>query len=222
MLKKLASLVAAVALTGSAFAGATYGFTGITNNNPGDVAIGEAQFSVELIEKASNVVEFYFTNAGPAATSMVQLYWEDHAGVLSSLNSWSTTTPKPAPDPYGVDFGGGSASPGHLPGSNPFINDYSIQAANAGGKSKNGVGIGENVSIFFSFLGSYADLLEAMNTGELVVGVHAQAFTSGGSESFVTGPKDTPPPPTGVPSPTAALAGVALMGLLASRRGRRS
>ncbi|MFK7790926.1 MAG: hypothetical protein AB8C95_15720 [Phycisphaeraceae bacterium] len=225
MLKKITSFVAAVAFTSAASAGASYGFVNITGNNAGDAAIGEAQFCVELIERKGGqeqqggLVEFLFTNTGSDDASLVQIYWEDSNDLLSSIAGWDTTTPyTPAPN-YGVEFGGGSASPGHLPGSNPKINDFSIQAENKGGKSKNGVGAGENVSVYFSYSGSYIALLEAMDSGDLIVGTHAQAFASGGSESFISGPKGTPP--TGVPSPTAALAGVGLLGLLAARRRRR-
>ena len=150
---------------------------------------------------------------------MVQLYWEDTTNVLNALLGWDTNTPSKATPNYGVDFSGGNANPSHLPGSNPFINDYSIQAKSQGGKSKNGVGAGEDVSVYFSYFGSYIDLIEAMDNGDLIVGTHAQAYTSGGSESFVSVPKGTPP--TGVPSPTAAIAGLGLMGLLVSRRRRR-
>ena len=222
MLKKITSFVAAVTFASVASAGATYGFTGITNNNAGDTAIGEAQLSVELI-MSSGQVEFLFKNAGPDASSMVQLYWEDKTGVLSSLSNWSTTTP------VGVNFDGGSAKPGHLPGSNPKIDDFSIQAYSPKGKPKdelvvkgkapNGVGPNEDVSIFFSYTNDYSDVLEAIDNGDLVIGVHVQAFKSGGSESFVTG--GTPTPPTGIPSPTAAIAGLGLMSLLVSRRRRR-
>ena len=81
------------------------------------------------------------------------------------------------------------------------------------------MGTGEDVAVFFSFAGSYTALLEAMDSGDIKVGIHAQAFASGGSESFVSTPHT---PPTGVPSPTAALAGMGLLGLIASRRRRRS
>ena len=220
MLKQLTTYAFAVTCSASVYAGCTFGFANITNNNAGDAAIGEAQFCVELIDKGDSTVEFYFTNSGPDASSMVQLYWEDNANVLSSLDSWSTTTPPTGTDPFGVDFGGGDAKPGHLPGVSPptDFDDYSIQA-NTPGKSQNGVGAGENVSIFFSFLGDFAALCEAMESGDLQVGIHAQAYDSGGSESFVSVPKGDPPP--GVPSPTAAIAGLALIGLTVSRRRRK-
>ena len=93
MLKQFTTFVAAVACTSIASAGASYGFSSITNNNAGDAAIGEAQFCVELIQGDKNTVQFYFTNTGPDPVSMVQLYWEDKNNVLSNLFNWSTTTP---------------------------------------------------------------------------------------------------------------------------------
>ena len=214
MLKQLTSLAAAVAFATTASAGASYGFMNITNNNAGDAAIGEAQFVVDVIDAGLGSVEFLFTNSGPYASSMVQLYWDDTTSVLSSLDSWSTTTPG------GVDYSGGSANPSNLPGGNPigFSADFSIEPKNQGGKSTNGVGVNEDVSIFFS--GTYLDIVEAIDNGELVVGLHAQAFRSGGSESFVTGGTPDPPTTTGVPSPTAGLAGLGLLGLMVSRRRR--
>lgn len=209
MLKQITSALAAVAITSTASAGASYAFTNITGNNAGDAAIGEAQFSVELIEESAGFVRFKFSNTGPEASSLVQLYWEDPTNVLDSLQSWQSTS-------AGVDFSGGSANPGHLPGSNPKIDDFSIQAASQGGKSTNGVGVGESVIIRFTYADNYFDVVQAVEAGELVIGTHAQAFASGGSESFVTGT----PPTTAIPSPTAALAGLGLLGLLAARRRR--
>jgi hypothetical protein len=208
MLKQITSFVAAITFSASAFAGATYGFTSITNNNPGDAAIGEAQFSLEVID-GGGLVEFKFGNSGPDAVVMTNLYWDDDTNVLTSLDSYSPVT-------AGVDYSGGSATPGHLPGAAPSdFQDFSIQPKNP--KPQKGLSPGENVSIFFTATASYLDVIEAMNAGDLTVGVRAQSFRSGGSEGFVT--KGTPP--TGVPSPSAALAGLGLMGLLVSRRGRR-
>lgn len=211
MFKKITSFVAAVAFASAASAGATFGFTNITGNNAGDAAIGEAQFSVTVIEESAGFVQFKFMNSGPEDSSLVQLYWEDTTNLLSSITGWSTTS-------SGVDFSGGSAKPGHLPGSSPKINDFSIQAASKGGKSKNGVGAGEDVTVRFTsdVDNYYSKVVEAIESGELIIGTHAQAFVSGGSESFITGT-----PHTAVPSPTAALAGLGLLGLIAARRRRR-
>lgn len=210
MLKQITSFAVAITFSASAFAGATYSFTSITNNNAGDAAIGEAQFSLEVIDGGA-LVEFLFGNSGPDAVVMTNLYWDDDANALNSLNSYSAPT-------AGVDYSGGSATPGHLPGASPSdFQDFSIEPNNP--KPQKGLSPGENVSIFFTATTSYLDVIEALNSGDLTVGVRAQSFTSGGSEGFVT--NGTPTPPTGIPSPSAALAGLGLMGLLVSRRRRR-
>lgn len=218
MIKHCSAFVVAGALAASTFAGETYYFGAVTNNNAVDVAIGEGQFSVEVKDAGPGSVEFLFMNAGPDAASMVQLYWDDAGGVLSSLTGWSTTTPTKSTPNYGADFSGGSANPGHLPGASPSdFTDFSIQAQSQKGKSKNGVGAGENVSVAFGYSGSYQGILDAMDSGDLSVGIHAQAFASGGSESFRT---EGTPPITGIPTPTAAFAGMAMMGLASMRRRR--
>lgn len=220
MFKQFCTLVASGLIASAASAGATFGFISITNSNPGDAAIGEAQFMVEVKDAGAGSVEFLFTNAGPDAASMVQLYWGDMGGVLSSLDSWSTTTPEKSTPNYGVNYSDmSSASPGHLPGPNAlsFNADFSIQPNNKKGKSKNGVGAGEDVSIFFTTSNSYQDIVDAMSDGSLVIGIHAQAYDSGGSESFKTGGR---PGITPIPSPTAAFAGLAILGAVGLRRRR--
>ena len=56
---------------------AKYGFTNITNNNAGDLAIGEAQLFVEVTEFALGQVLFEFSNTGPAASSITDAYFDD-------------------------------------------------------------------------------------------------------------------------------------------------
>lgn len=213
----MTSALVAVLFASAASAGASHGFSSTTNNNAGDVGIGEAQLSVELKNTAGQV-EFLYKNTGPDAAVITQIYWFDTIDLLSSFDSWSPTTPS-GPD-HGVDYGSPAnidQDSGKLPGyGGKNIADFALRPDNP--QPKNGVGPGEDLSVFFNFTGDYLDLLEAIDTGELVTGIHVQSFKSGGSESFVT--NKPPKPPTGVPSPTAAFAGLGLMGLLVSRRRR--
>lgn len=210
-----AAVIAALVAT-SAAAGATYGFTAVTDNSRHGAAIGKAQFSVEVIDRGPNIVEFLFQNSGPRASSMIQLYWDDMSGVLSSLNCWSTTTPGPWWSWRGVDFGGGTAHPGNLPGGDgvAFDADFSIQSDGYWSKTNNGVGRGEDVSVYFSYSGGFQDVIDSMDNGELVLGVHARGFEGGGSASYITA--------IGIPTPSAVFAGMALLGLLATRRSHRA
>lgn len=222
MLKRLVTFTAAALLACAASAGNSFGFASITNNKAANAATGAAQFSVALKDAGPGSVAFLFTNTGPNPSSMVQLYWDDFSSalVLTSLDAWSTTTPSKSTPNFGVNYSGSTAVPFDLPAgkANGFFPDYSIQPTSKGGKTKNGVGTGEDVSVFFSHSGSYQDVVDAINKGKLKVGIHAQSFKGGGSESFVSVPNPTPP--TGIPTPTAALAGIAMLGVAGLRRRR--
>lgn len=214
MLKQTFTLLACGMMASGASAAATVGFTSITNNDLYDAAIGEAQFTIEVKDAGPGSVEFLFTNVGPDASSMVQIYWGDVTNVLGSLDSWSSTT-------GGVDFTDLSAArPGNLPGpsAQSFIDDFSVQPDGKNRKTRNGVGAGEDVSFFFSTNKSYGDVIDALVSGDLKVGVHAKGFSSGGSESYTTSGGALAL--TGAPTPTAALAGLAMLGVVGIRRRR--
>ncbi|MDI6451819.1 hypothetical protein [Anaerobaca lacustris] len=57
----------------------TFRFYSITSNNPTDVAIGEAQLSVEVSDCGSEQVLFTFRNEGPEASSIARIYFDNFA-----------------------------------------------------------------------------------------------------------------------------------------------
>ena len=229
MLKQVSTVCASVTIASSASAGVVYGFSSITNNNAETAAAGEAQLAVELIEVGPNLVEFYFTNVGLDPISLMRLYWEDPQGLLEAIQGWSTSTPTSSLPEFGVDFSGGDANPSALPGSSAQINDYSIQVSNDGGAYANGAGPGEDVSVTFNTNTAYTELLAALKSGGVAVGGSGGGSSSSDAyESFlaVPHPEDSESraavTPTAAPSPTAALAGLGLLGLMATRRRRRA
>jgi hypothetical protein len=161
------------------------GFGCVSNNNAGDCAAGAAQLSVDVSDAGGGLVLLTFSNAGPAASSIAQVYFDD--GVLQTLES--------IVNPSGVAFTAG-ATPANLPSGNnaspPFVATFS---AGAGAPAPaNGVNPGETLGIRFSLQPgeSFADVLDALGDGSLRVGIHVQAFASGGSESFVNTPLPEP------------------------------
>ena len=202
--------LAVAALTVFAFArsaaAATFGFSCITNNNAGDCAAGTAQLSVDVTDAGGGLVLFTFNNAGPAASSLADVYFDD--GVLQTLESIINSP--------GVSFSEG-ASPPDLPGGNvlspPFSADFS--ADSDAPVEANGVNPGETLGVRFGLLpgASFADVLDDLGDGSLRIGIHVQALPSGGSEAFV----NTPP----LPEP-GALALVALAAGLVALRPRRT
>jgi hypothetical protein len=202
-------LLATVLALGPAPASAlTLGFDCLTGNVASDCAIGEAQLTVEVKDQGGGVVRFHFRNAGPAASAISEVYFDD-----GSLLALSTVIDGP-----GVDFEP-DADPPDLPGGQNAIPPFQVTegflAQSVPSPSMNGVGPSEWVMIDFTLQAAqtYLDVIDDLTTGALRIGIHVIAFQSGGSESFVNQP---------VPEPgTALLVGTGLAAL-ALRRARRA
>jgi hypothetical protein len=201
-------------------AGVTLGFGAITANTVGDPEIGEAQLSVDVqAGPGANQVSFTFNNAGPLASSITDIYFDD--GTLLGIASIT--------DGAGVDFEQG-ASPGNLPAANNADPDFEATAGFTADSEPpaqpNGVNPDEFVTIIFDLIGgqTYADTVAALEDGSLRIGIHVQGFASGGSESFVNEPPDDGGGANGVPEPSTmvlALTGLFGLGLARARRFRR-
>jgi len=209
---KKAVVVAALGLLAGPMAAnaVPFAFDCISNNNTTNCTIGEAQLSVDVTDAGGGVTKFLFSNSGPLASSITDIYfdWLNAGAALSGggiINS------------AGVAFSWG-ANPADLPAgndANPSFN-ANISADSDSPASHNGVNPGEYVG--FTFTTNYASVLNSLNNGDLRLGIHVQAFANGGSESFVS----TPPRVT-VPEPgMLALFGLGIAGLGLARRRRRS
>jgi len=181
----------------------SFGFDCITNNSASDCAIGETQIMMDVTDEGAGQVRFTFTNSGPDASSIEGIYFDD--GSLLGISSIVNGT--------GVSFSQG-ASPPDLPGGNnavpPFVTTTGFLADSDPPPSQNGVNPNEFVGIIFDLQGgqTFADVISQLGDGTLRAGVHAIAFASGGSESFVN-----------VPEPgTIALLSIGLVGIAARRR----
>ncbi|MFE4106721.1 PEP-CTERM sorting domain-containing protein [Almyronema epifaneia] len=201
----LSSLALATGLMGSVVSAApaqatsttrsipAFGFGCVSNNNASNCEAGSNQFQVKLTEHSPTQVMFKFFNIGPAASSITRIYFEDTGfktlgSVAQIVNSagvnFSTNYPGNANMPAGntIDFkttsSVGATSPVQPKGVNndPDITDSSPS---------------EFVGIVFNVLPGFNDSFNAVVTdlqrGTLRVGLHAQGFSNGGSESFVNG-----------------------------------
>jgi hypothetical protein len=175
-------------VTPASAASQTYSFFNITNNNPGDAAIGEAQLSVTVSDVVGQPTQvlFTFNNAGPAASSIADIYFDD--GTLLGI---STIYDDGACQPAGTSFSVG-ASPSDLPGGNAvgFQVTAGFSADSDSPIQPCGVNPGEDVAILFDLQAgmTYANVISDLQTGELRIGIHVQGFATGGSESFVNRP----------------------------------
>lgn len=209
------ALTGLMAVLGSSQAGAL-SFTCVRNAgfSESECLIGEAQFSASVSDLGGGQVSITFSNAGPQASIIADVYIEDDAGVFISIAS--------VVDGAGTDFEIG-ASPGDLPGGNEatpaFAATFSADAEAPTGTGGNGADPGESFSLIMTLAGgkSFADAQAAFELGTTRLGIHGLGLgTSGGSEAFVNGGGGE----NAVPEPTAAL--LFGLGLAAvSRRARR-
>ena len=169
----------------TAKAGPTYSFTHIAEPGDGptqlaDGDIGQAQLFVELTDMGGQV-EFTFTNTGPQASSITDVYFDD--GTLLGIASITGM-------PGFVEFSQ-YASPPDLPGGNnvspPFVTTAGFSADSDSPVQPLGVNPGEFLRITFDLQddGVFDDVLNELSSGELRIGIHVQGFNSGGSESFI-------------------------------------
>ena len=192
-------------------AGPTFGFDRITSNSVNTAGVGESQLFVEVIDAGSGKVTFLFTNTGPEASSITDIYFDDDADTLLNIDNIDNSDP-------GVQFTAGAA-PGDLPSGNTLLNPFEATAGLTADSdapvSSNGINPGESLPITLSLSNSssYAGLLNAIDGNTLRIGLHVQAFADGASESYVN--------TTVVPAPSAILLGSIGLGFIRLLRDRK-
>ena len=207
-----------LACTTPAWGDAIYSFAAITNNSIIDTQIGEAQLQVLVKPYGSEQVIFTFINNGPSPSSITDVYFDD-GGLVRIAEI--------------IGSGGGVefekyANPANLPGGK-YINFAAKTGLSADSNSPvqpNGVNPGETLTVVADLATNvnYDSIISAIELGlanpgvdmegGLRIGIHAQGFASGGSESFVNGDI------AAAPLPPIILGGLALMGLCAMYRRR--
>jgi hypothetical protein len=198
----------------TANAGIVYSFKHIVEDGDGPLefangAIGEAQLFVEVIKLNANNVLFNFTNTGPHACSVTDIYFDD--GALLGITSIDDSC-------HGVSFSQ-SATPHNLPGGHtlipPFVTTQGFSADSDPPVEHNGINPNEWLGISFDLKSgkTYDDVISNLASGELRIGIHVQGFANCGSESFVN--NGVVPEPATV---TLLSAGLGVVTLLRKRR----
>ena len=209
----LSSLVRSLAATavlslgfGSAAQAQNYSFSCVSNNRLADCATGEAQLGMTLTQELGYVT-FLFTNAGPLASSITDIYfdWLNPADALAQGTIGNSA---------GVSFSWG-ASPNDLPGGNTLSPKMTAElgADSDAPAMHNGVNA-EDEWVSFRFATGSSNPLQDLFAGSLRIGVHVQGFDSEGSESLVAIAAPVPEPETYA----LMLAGLGIVGAMARRK----
>jgi hypothetical protein len=189
LVKSLLAVAGVAALSAvSAAPASAFGFSNIAGGDtPGDAY--KNSFTFDVLNQGSSVL-FKINNSGNAAASSMfisKVFFDDN-GYLSGLQSVNF-------DNFGVveftrDFG-----KNQLPqGGNNFTTDYAFSSNNGNGNAK---GIQANETLGLKFTGNYNNVIYALNSGTLRVGLHVQSLPGGASDSYISSNTlDTPEPLT--------------------------
>lgn len=205
-----------------------YGFDRISSNASQNV---ESQLSVDVTSYtpagSQQKVLFTFSNSGPTASSIADVYFDFSGLFLGWQGAGATRNNNHLIDSdnnggtAGVDFSV-EASPANLPGGNSISFSADLGADSDSPVSANGVNPGETLGIILWLVSgsSFTDVISALNNSSFRIGLHVQAIGTGGqSDAFVSIVPQTPPP-VGVPDAgtTLVLLGSGLIGVGALRR----
>lgn len=180
------ALLATSAVQASAL---TLNFHCITPNTATDCAIGEGQFTVDMLAGTSTTqANFTFRNTGSQKSAIEAIYFD--AGSLANITGLIDKD-QGVGGLVGVDFTAGSASPPNLPNGNlinpNFLVSAGLLADSDAPTSKNGIDPGEWLTIQFNISNgrTFNNLITELQTGDLRIGMHAIAFADGSSVSLV-------------------------------------
>jgi PEP-CTERM motif len=187
---------------------ATLGFSCITQNSAESCGIGQSQLTAELTDLGNGTVEFLFSNTGPGAASITQIYFDQPTPSIVSLSSMNQSA--------GVAFL--ERSQLNLPGAQGIGFQATTGVGSRPPVALNGVNQGEWLRLAFTLSqgSTFASLLTSLATGDLRIGMHVQSIGAyGNSESFVNQQV--------VPEPTSMLLlGTGLAAVAARRRRRQA
>ena len=191
LVKSLLALagVAAVSAVSAAPASA-FGFSNIAGGDtPGDAYVNSFTYTVVNQGSAVRFDIFNSGNNAAAPNMFISKVFFDDNGYLSAPSLYGTNVGE-------VSFSGGPSNDQLPQGGNDFTTDYAF-SRNPGPGNAGGIQGAESFPV--SFRGDYVNIIAALNSGALRVGLHVQSLPNG-SDSYIStssaNTQDTPEPLT--------------------------
>jgi hypothetical protein len=156
-------------------------FDCITGNDPSNTScnILEDQISVDIADGGGGTVDFTFSNSGPLASSITDIYFDDDEAFIDSLAVTGST---------GIVAFSVGCTPPDLPGGET-VGFETAACADADPPPGGGSGVDpfESVTLTATLLvgRTFAELLQAIEDDLFNIGVHVQAFEGDFSEGGV-------------------------------------
>ena len=147
----------------------------VGGDTPGDAY--QSSFTFDVIDQGASVL-FNISNSGNAAASSMFI-----SEVLFDDNNFLSNAVANVGNVGQVAFSGGPSNDQLPQGGNGFTTDYAF-SRNTGAGNAFGVQGGETLGL--SFNGNYANVISALNSGALKLGLHVQALPNGASDSYIS------------------------------------
>jgi hypothetical protein len=201
LVKSLLAVAGVAALSAvSAAPASAFSFSNIAGGDtPGDAYVNS--FTFDVLNQGASVV-FNIKNSGNAAAPSMfisQVLFDDDKKYLSAPSATNLSN---------IGEVAFSPSPGknQLPqGGKGFTTDYAFSSNNGDG---NALGIQAGESLAVRFTGNYNNVILALNSGALKLGLHVQALPNGASDSYISSSGNT----ENTPEPLTMLAAGAAVG----------
>jgi len=191
LVKSLLAVAGVAALSAvSAAPASAFSFSNIAGGDtPGDAYVNS--FSFDVFNLGSRVL-FNIKNSGNAAAPSMFI-----SKVLFDDNGYLSAPSANVSNIGQVAFTGGAGNDQLPQGGNKFTTDYAF-SRNPGAGNAFGIQAGESLGLSFS--GNYNNVIYALNSGALKLGLHVQALPNGQSDSYISSSsgntQDTPEPLT--------------------------